>query len=137
MRSNVQKQRLRKYLDVSARGGQLFIILFQLTSLFRYTHTVLAIYYKVSFSQLSVTQNGLRPVDTLDVHNIGSKSFKGMKLTKLTHRVCPSVCSARTNFDILYGLYVIGGHPKIVLFNCLQSAVTTWRTRKFVSWERH
>jgi len=39
--------------------------------------------------------------------------------------------------EIWYERYVTGGHPSLVHFCYLQPAVTTWRTRELVRWERH
>jgi hypothetical protein len=34
--------------------------------------------------------------------------------------------------DILYECYAIGGHPNFVLFNFVQSVITTWQVNEFV-----
>jgi hypothetical protein len=33
--------------------------------------------------------------------------------------------------------YITGGYPKLVIFNFLQSAITTWQVHEHVRWERH
>jgi hypothetical protein len=41
-----------------------------------------------------------------------------------------------TDFDeISYGLYAIGGYPKIILFNFLQIIIPIWQKHELVKWK--